>query len=74
MKRLALSWSEVSETTILNCFRQAVFKKGISDEDDDPFSALKCSIDQLRQPDENLIPNYFIYEDMLTVDDNIAVM
>ena len=74
MKMIVLSWSEVSETTIINCFRKAVLKEGMSNEGDDPFSALKSSIDQLRQHDENLVPNYFIYEDMLTVDDNIAVM
>ena len=52
---LVLSWSEVSETTIINCFSNAGFKEGMSDEDDDPFSALKRSIDQLRQRDENLV-------------------
>ena len=35
---------------------------------------LKRSIDQLRQREENLIPNYLTYEDVLTIDDNIAVM
>ena len=74
MKMLVFSWNEVSETTIINCFRKAVFKEGISDEDDDPFSALKSSVDRLRPRAENVVPNDFIYEDMLTVDDNIAVM
>ena len=46
-----------------------------SDEDDDPFFAFKNSIDQLWQGDRNLIPNDFIYKDILTVDDGIiAVM
>ena len=35
---------------------------------------MKSSIDQLWLRNENLVPNDFIYEDMLTVDDNIAVM
>ena len=74
MKMLAHSWSEVSESTIINCFRKAGFKEGVSDEDDDPFSAFKSSIDQLRQRDENLIRNDFTYKDILTVDDDIAVM
>ena len=74
MKMLAHSWSKVSESTILNCFRKAGFKEGVSDKDDDPFSAFKSSIDQLRQRDENLIPNDFTYKDILTVDDDIAVM
>ena len=74
MKMLAHSWSEVSESTIINCFRKAGFKEGVSDEDDDPFSAFKSSIDQLRQRDENVIPNDFTCKDIVTVDDDIAVM
>ena len=74
MKMQAHSWSEVSESIIINCFRKAGFKEGVSDEDDDPFSAFKSSIDQLRQRDENVIPNDFTYKDIVTVDDDIAVM
>ena len=74
MKMLVHSWSEISETTIVNCFAKAGFKEGMTDEEDDPFSTLKRSIDQLRQREENLIPNYLTYEDVLTIDDNIAVM
>ena len=74
MKVQAHSWSEVSESTIINCFRKAGFKEGVSDEDDDPFSAFKSSIDQLWQRDENVIPNDFTYKDIVTVDDDIAVM
>ena len=74
MKMLVLSWSEFSETTIISCFRKGGFKEGMSDEDNDRFSALKISIDQLWQRDENLVPDDFIYEDMLTVDNNIEVM
>ena len=74
MKMQAHSWSEVSESTIINCFCKAGFKEGVSDEDDDPFSAFKSSIDQLRQRDENVIPNDFTYKDIVTVDDDIAVM
>ena len=48
MKMLAHSWSEISESAIINCFCKAGFKEGVSDEDDDPFSAFKSSIDQLR--------------------------
>ena len=74
MKMLAHSWSEVSESTIINCFRKADFKEGVSDEDDDPFFAFKSSIDQLRQRDDNLIPNDFTYKKILTVNNDIAFM
>ena len=45
----------------------------MSDEDDDSFSAFKSSTDQLRQRDENLIPNDLTCKDILTVDSDIAV-
>ena len=81
MKMFAHSWSEVSESTIINCILIAGFNEGVSDEDNDPFSAFKSSVDQLWQSDENLIPNDFtesysewLYKDILTVDDDIAVL
>ena len=73
MKVLAHSWSEVSESFIINCFRKAGFKEGVSDEDDDPFTAFKRSIDQLKQRDENFILNDFAYKNILTIDGDIAV-
>ena len=74
MKMLAHSWNEVSESAIINCFRKEGFKKGVSNEDDEPFSAFKSSIEQLRQRDEDFIPNDFTYNDILTVDNDIAIM
>ena len=74
MKMFAHFWSEVSESTIINCFHKAGFKEGVADEDDDPFSAFKSLIDQWRQWDENLIPNDFTYKDISTVDSDFAVM
>ena len=40
MKMLVHSWSEISETTTVNCFAKAGFKEGMTDEEDDPFSTL----------------------------------
>ena len=64
----------VSETSIINDFHKTAFKESILDEDDGPFSAIKSSIDQLQQRNENLVSYDFLYKDMLTVDHNIAVM
>lgn len=64
----------VSETSIINDFRKTAFKESMLDEDDGPFSAIKSSIDQLQQRNENLVSYDFLYKDMLTVDHNIAVM
>ena len=44
MKMLVHPWTEVSESTIINGFRKAGFKEGVSDEDDDHFSALKIQL------------------------------
>ena len=74
MKMLAHSWGEISESTVINYFRKAGFKEGVSDEDDDTLSAFESSIDQLRQRDVNVIPTEFTYKEILTVDDDIAVM
>ena len=74
MKMFAHFWSDVSESTIINCFHKAGFKEGVADEYDHPFSAFKSLIDQWRQCDENLIPNDFTYKDISTVDNDIAVM
>ena len=71
---LVLSWIEVSETSIINCFRKAEIREGMPNEDDDSFTALKSSTDQLQQRNENLVPNDFIYKGILTVDNNVAVM
>ena len=44
MKMLVHPGTEVSESTIINGFRKAGFKEGVSDEDDDHFSALKIQL------------------------------
>ena len=42
--------------------------------EDDPFSKLKESLDQLQQHDEDFVPEDFRYDDLLTVDDDVAIM
>ena len=72
MKMLAHTWSEVSESTVINHFRKAGFKEGVSNEDDNPFSAFKNSVHQLRQRES--YSDGFTYKHILTVDDDTAVM
>ena len=48
MKMLVRAWDEVTEKTVQNCFKEAEFSE-IEDDDtvsDDPFAALKDSINQ----------------------------
>ena len=74
MKILVLAWNDVSDTTIQNCFRKAGFSEELGDEDieDDPFSALKQSLDKLRNRDQQLMPENVMYDDVLHVDDCVA--
>eukprot|EP00795_Rhopilema_esculentum_P003335 gene3335-1683_t len=54
MKMLVLSWDEVTEKTVHNCFKKVGFIE-IDDNtsaSDDPFHALK---DSLRQSDEQIL-------------------
>ena len=73
MKILVLAWNDVSDTTIQNCFRKAGFSEELGDEDieDDPFSALKQSLDKLRNRDQQM-PENVMYDDVLHVDDCVA--
>ena len=72
MKILPHSWIEVSESTIINSFHNVGLRKVCQMKM--IFSAFKSSIDELWQRDENLIANDFTYKDILTVDNDIAVM
>ena len=41
MIMLVLSWSEVKETNIANCFGKAGFSQNVGSEEDDSFSKVK---------------------------------
>ena len=42
--------------------------------EDDPFSNLKESLDQLQQHDKDFVPEYCNSDDLLTFDDDVVVM
>ena len=42
--------------------------------EDDPFSKLKESLDQLQQHDKDFVPEYCNSDDLLTFDDDVVVM
>lgn len=73
MMMLTQSWNEVSENTIVNCFNKA----GISSQSqsdavqdmDDPFIALKDSLDELSSLDPTLVDTDA--ENFLDVDSNV---
>ena len=55
MKMFVISWNVISETTIVNCFSKAGFSESLTDEEDDPFSQLKESTNQLQLRDQELV-------------------
>ena len=73
MKILVLSWGDVTSTTIVNCFKKAGFSEIAVSEDDDPFANLNEALSQLKQRDENAVPDSYSTEDLLSVDDDIVV-
>ena len=68
-----LSWSDVTPTTIVNCFKKEGFSEIAISEDDDPFANLNEALDELKQRDENVVPEAYNTEDLLSVDDDVAV-
>ena len=74
MKMLLFACDDMSITTVQNSFKKAHFSNDEkSDDSEDPFSALKHSIEQLQSRDEALVPDDVTCDDVLTFDDKVAV-
>ena len=67
LQLLVSTWNEVSQTTIVNCFKKAKISEkdqtiAINDEDD-PFKETNENLKELREKEPNLVPENMIAED-----------
>ena len=72
---LASAWNEVSQATIVNCFKKAKISDkdqtiAINDEDD-PFEEIDEDLQELRDKDSSLIPESMTAEDLASADDAV---
>ena len=75
LQLLVSAWNEVSQTTIVNCFKKAKISEkdqtiAIND-DDDPFEKINKNLKELREKNPSVLPENMTAEDFLTVDDAV---
>ena len=75
LQLLASAWNEVSQTTIVNCFKKAKISekdKTITiDNEDDPFKEINENLKELREKEPSLVPENMTAEDFATADDAV---
>ena len=72
---LVSAWNEVSQTTIVNCFKKAKISEkdatiAINDEDD-PFKEINKNLIELREKESSLVPENMTAEGFATADDAV---
>ena len=72
---LASAWNEVSQATIVNCFKKAKISDkdqtiAINDEDD-PFKEINEDLQELREKDSSLMSESMTAEDLASADDAV---
>ena len=75
LQLLATAWNEVSQATIVNCFKKAKISGkdqtiAINDEDD-PFKEINKDLQELREKDSSLVPESMTAEDLASADDAV---
>ena len=75
MQSLLSVWNEVSQTTIVNCFKKAKISEkdqtiAINDEND-PFKEINENLKELREKEPSLVPENMTAEDFATADDAV---
>ena len=75
LQMLVSAWNEVSETTIVNCFKKAKISEkdqllAVNDEDD-PFKELNDDLKELREKDSSLVPENMTAEIFASADDAV---
>ena len=71
----ASTWNEVSQATIVNCFKKAKISDkdqaiAVNDEDD-PFKEINEDLQELREKDSRLVPESMAAEDLASADDAV---
>ena len=71
MKQLVQAWDAVTAQTIVNCFAKSGFTEQLNyDIEDDPFSDLMSTVDELRSKDSSQVPADVTPETIVSVDDD----
>ena len=75
LQLLTSAWNEVSQATIVNCFKKAKISDkdqtiAINDEDD-PFKEINKDLQELREKDSSLVPESMTAEDLASADDTV---
>ena len=75
LQLLVSAWNEVSQTTIVNCFKKAKISEkdqtiAINDEDD-PFKEISENLKELREKESSPVLENMTAEDFATVDDAV---
>ena len=75
LQLLASAWNEVSQTTIVNCFKKAKISEkdqtiAINDEDD-PFKEINEDLQELLEKDSSLVPESMTAEDLASADNAV---
>ena len=75
LQLLASVWNEVSQITIVNCFKKAKTSEkdqtiAINDEDD-PFEKINENLKELREKKPSVLPENMTAEDFVTADDAV---
>ena len=75
LQLLASAWNEVSQTTIVNCFKKAKISEkdqtiAINDEDD-PFKEINEDLQELLEKDSSLGPESMTAEDLASADNAV---
>ena len=77
LQLLVSTWKEVSQTTIINCFKKAKISEkdqtiAINDEDD-PFKEINENLKELTEKEPSLMPENMAAEDFATANDDAVI-
>ena len=75
LQLLVASWSDVTKTTIVNCFGKAKISAkdqvNAAEDSDDPFNKLENDLTELRKIDPTLVPQDLTAQEVVDVDMNV---